>query len=360
MTEIHLRLSELRDAAEQLRQSNRHIAQSLTRVSDIINELTVLGMDEAQFQLLGRPPILSMNNWTQNLNHFADKLNTAADDIENAVQQEFLLPHFDLSLLPERERTPLAVVPEIAIINTGNWYVSSANRPLFLNLRDQQTALGDQQSERTSLIDQRQAVFSELQATRNRALSHDPNLDLNTVPRIQTLETEITRLDEAILQHDTKIVDLNNELDSLSTRLDSVQPSNGADLYIVSQMDDTETNPYVVANTYDCVNHVVQKLPIPNDMALDAHMWNDLALAHPEYGITVSDTPLEGAVIVLEREHSYADNIYGHLLYVESVSDGEIWVTDHQNTEPIRFSDLTSETSGDNISYLYFPWNTRA
>lgn len=94
-------------------------------------------------------------------------------------------------------------------------------------------------------------------------------------------------------------------------------------------------------------------------MALDAHSWNDLVLEHPEYGISIGDQPLEGSVIVLEREHSYADDVFGHVLYVESVSDGEVWVTDNNNPEPIRFSDLTDQTTGDLVSYLYFPWHTR-
>jgi DNA-directed RNA polymerase subunit F len=361
MTEVYLKLSELRDAAEQLRQSSRQIEQSLTHVSDTIRELVVLGMDEQHLHLFGRTQVLQMTNWTQRLNYFADHLQSAADDVENAVHHSLrLLPYFDLSLLPEHEQIELAPVNGTASLDTGGWFVSSANQALFLTFQDKQTALAEHQSERTQLIEQHQAVFSELQATRNRALSHDPNLDLNHVPRVQALEAQITKLDGQIAQVNTEILGLKNEVHSLSSRFESVQPTAGADLKYIAQMDGSMTNPHVVSNTYDCVNYIVKKLPIPHNMALDAHMWNDLALSHPEYGIRIGDKPLEGAVIVLEREHSYADNIRGHLLYVESVSNGEIWVTDNNHASPIRFSDITSEITGNNISYLYFPWHTLA
>jgi hypothetical protein len=358
---VIIRLSELRDSAEQLRQSSRHIEQSLQHVSDIIRELTVLGMEEHHLQTLGNPPILRMNNWTHKLNQFAERLDNAADDIDNAVNHELrLIPHFDLSLLPEHELVTIEAPKELPIVNTGGWYVSSSNKSLYLNWQEQQKALTEQQSELGSLVEQRQLMIDELQATRNRALSHDANINLNEVPRVQALQTEIAKLDTAITQHDASIVNLKTKLEALSTRLDMVQPGHDADLHIIRQMDGAATHPYVLSHTYDCVNHIVQKLPIPNEMALDAYMWNDLVLSHPEYGITIGKQPLEGAVIVLEREHSYADNAFGHLFYVEKVHDGAIWVTDNDHALPIRLTELTNETSGDYINYLYFPWHTHA
>ena len=363
MSEIHLKLSELRDCAEQLRQSKRQLDQSLTNIGDVLRELTVLGMEEHEFVALGRPQMHTITHWTQRLNHFADRLTATADDVENAVL--FELPHFDLSLLPERDPIvsqtmgiPSSVV-EVTTLDTGGLYVSSANTDLFLTLRERQNLLAEQIGERTILVEQHQTAVSELEATRNRALSYNPDLDLNSVPRIQALQNEVSQLESEITQMDTTITSLETEVQTLDTRLMTIQPSSGADMSIIADMEGSATNPHVVNNTYDCVNHVVQKLPIPHNMALDAHSWNDLALQHPEYGITIGDQPLEGSVIVLEREHSYADDVFGHVLYVESVSDGEVWVTDNNNPEPIRFSDLTDQTTGDLVSYLYFPWHTR-
>lgn len=364
MSELSLRLSELRDCAEQLRQSNRHIEQSLTHVGDVIRELGVLGMEEHHFLTFGRPPMHTMHNFTQRLNRFADSLNATADEVENAVL--FELPNFDLSLLPAddtRTNSNLLVLQsssEATVMDTGGLYVSSANTTLFMNLRDKQSLLAEQETQRTLLIDQRQSAVSELQATRNRALSYNPDLDVESVPRVQALSAEVSRLDSEITQLDNTVIGLEQDVNSLNTRLNIVQPSNDADLNFIGQMETATTNPNVVNNTYDCVNHVVQKLPVPHDMALDAHLWNELVLEHPEYGITIGDQALEGSVIVLEREHSYADDTYGHLLYVESIQDGEIWVTDNNNSSPVRFSDLTDETSGSLVSYLYFPWHTRA
>lgn len=358
MSELSLRLSELRDCAEQLRQSNRHIEQSLTHVGDVIRELSVLGMEEHHFLTFGRPPMHTMINFTQRLNRFAESLNATADEVENAVLVE--LPHFDLSLLPDHDPIILQSSSEVSVIDTGGLYVSPTNTALFMNLRDKQNLLAEQESQRTALIDQRQSTVSELQATRNRALSYNPDLDVESVPRVQALSAEVSRLDSEITQLDGNISGLEHDVNSLNTRLNIVQPSNDADLNFIGQMETATTNPNVVNNTYDCVNHVVQKLPVPHDMALDAHLWNELVLEHPEYGITIGDQALEGSVIVLEREHSYADDTYGHLLYVESIQDGEIWVTDNNNSSPVRFSDLTDETSGSLVSYLYFPWHTRA
>ena len=311
MSEIYLKLSELRDCAEQLRQSKRHLDQSLTNIGDVLRELAVLGMEEHEFVTLGRPQMHTMTYWTQRLNHFADRLTATADDVEGAVL--FELPHFDLSLLPERD--PIvsqtmgmqSSIVEVTTLDTGGLYVSSANTDLFLTLRERQNLLAEQIGKRTILIEQHQSAVSELEATRNRALSYNPDLDLNSVPRNQALQNEVSQLESEITQMDTTIASLETEVQTLDTRLATIQPSSGADMSIIADMEGSSTNPHVVNNTYDCVNHVVQKLPIPHNMALDAHSWNELALQHPEYGITIGDQPLEGSVIVLEREHSYAD-----------------------------------------------------
>jgi surface antigen len=95
-------------------------------------------------------------------------------------------------------------------------------------------------------------------------------------------------------------------------------------------------------------------------MAANAYLWNDRAAALPQYGITSGNVPLVGSVLVLEKTHPYADPVFGHLMYVERVDNDGIWITDNLHTEPVKLSALTSETSGTNLSYLYFPWHTHA
>jgi hypothetical protein len=101
-------------------------------------------------------------------------------------------------------------------------------------------------------------------------------------------------------------------------------------------------------------------MPIPAVIANDAYLWNDNVLRYAEYGISSGDVPLPGSVIAFEREHSWADSQYGHLMYVEKVVNGEVWITDnyHPNTA-VRLTDITTEISGENVTYLYFPWHTR-
>ena len=48
-------------------------------------------------------------------------------------------------------------------------------------------------------------------------------------------------------------------------------------------------------------------------------------------------------------------------MLVERVdSAGNIWITDNNHASPTRLSDLTTETSGERVKYLYLPWFTKA
>jgi surface antigen len=116
----------------------------------------------------------------------------------------------------------------------------------------------------------------------------------------------------------------------------------------------------VKANTQDCVNYIVGKIPIPDGMAGNAYLWNERAAALPQYGVTSGDVPLVGSVLVMEQAHPYADPVFGHLMYVERVDMDGVWVTDNVHAEPVKLADLTDEVSGENIRYLYLPWHTRA
>ena len=81
----------------------------------------------------------------------------------------------------------------------------------------------------------------------------------------------------------------------------------------------------------------------------------------PQYGITSGDVPLAGAVVVLEPDHPYADDVFGHVLYIERVEHGVAWVTDNLHPDTaLPLTDLIDDVTGPNISYLYFPWHTQA
>ena len=109
------------------------------------------------------------------------------------------------------------------------------------------------------------------------------------------------------------------------------------------------------------MNYVVNRMPIPPELPFNAHLWDEQVMKHgPKYGMSIGTVPLEGSVLVMEREHSYANDIYGHVMYVEKVEDGIVWVTDNNYPDKlVRLDHLTTETSGPYIKYLYFPWQTK-
>jgi hypothetical protein len=90
-------------------------------------------------------------------------------------------------------------------------------------------------------------------------------------------------------------------------------------------------------------------------------LWDQAAVQLPQYGITSGDIPLTGSVMVLEPTHSYADDVFGHILYVEKVDHGIVWVTDNLHPDsPVQLTAIMDEISGPNVTYLYFPWHTQA
>jgi surface antigen len=108
------------------------------------------------------------------------------------------------------------------------------------------------------------------------------------------------------------------------------------------------------------VNYIAGRVPIPGDLAANAHLWDDRAAELTRFGIRVGSEPLTGSILVMETDHPFASDNYGHVMLVESVgSDGSIWVTDNTHPTPVRLSDLTDEVTGDRIKYLYLPWYTR-
>jgi len=371
--EIQLKLSDLRDAAEQMRAACLRIDESVQVVKGIVASLYEDGYDggAGAFALLYAQTYADIETWLRDLNGFAGKLSGAADDVERAITPRFATldalykasgrERIDLDAITTAIAPPAPPMPvQPGILDNPNIYLNAANRPLFNRLLLDKTALEDAQLEVNTLRAQRDTIQADLTALKNRLLSYDPNTDLSAVPRVTTLEEQLRLLDEQLASAQGRVETMSGYVGDLTARLNRVMPGMGADISLIQQLETSETAAWVKANTQDCVNYIVGKLAIPDSLAGNAYVWNDRAAALPQYGITSGDVPLVGSVLVMEQTHSYANPVFGHLLYVERVDAEGVWVTDYQYTTPVKLADLTNETSGENISYLYFPWHTRA
>lgn len=371
MAEIEVRLSQLRHAAESLYRSGRQIETSVQTVSDIIDELFLLGWDAPELQtryLLYRG---HMQNWAATVLYFAEKLSLTADDIERVQRDLNDTPrfghvshtHLHLQAAPAVSALPaVPSAPDVSALSVpaAITYVSAANQVVYARWHDLGQTLTERHAALNALLEQRQQTLSELNGLQNRLLSDDPHIDLNSVPRLQLLHAGIARFDVQIESANSEIAALQGDYDRLNARLGLVQPGAGANLELIRSLETAQTPDWIKQKTYDCVNYIVHRMPIPPGVAVDAHMWDEMAQNLPQYGIQMGDVPLPGSVVVMEREHSFADDTYGHLLYVERVEAGVVWVTDNYHPdEAVRLADLTREMRGQNIHYLYFPWHTR-
>jgi|GEM_PF-1058488 len=370
--EIQLKLSDLRGAAEQMRAACLRIDESVQSVKGIVAALYEAGYDggAGAFALLYAGAYADIETWLRDLNGFAGKLSGAADDVERAITPRFATLDA-LYKASGRNLTDLAITSAIAppapplpiqpgILDNPNIYLNAANRPLFNQLLLDKTALEAAQVEVNTLRAQRQIVQADLTALKDRLTSYDPNTDVSAVPRVVALENQLTLLDEQINTAQGRVDTLGANADALAARLNRVMPGMGADATLIQQLESGATATWVKANTQDCVNYIVGKIPIPDGLAANAYLWNERAAALPQYGITAGDVPLVGAVLVMEQAHPYADPVFGHLMYVERVDLDGVWISDNLHATPVKLADLTGETMGASMTYLYFPWHTHA
>ncbi len=362
MSELQVRLSQLRDTADGLTRSGQRLHQCALAVQDVIQELHVLGLLEEAAPLV--PQVEAGHHWLDTLWVLADSLNRAANDIEEAMQTR--LPHFATGLLPFHV-PDAAPLPQVAPPAAGPSlpadiiYVSPANKPLYDDLQLNQEVLAQQEEALQNLRINRDQTASNLQALQNRLRSLDPAIEGQTRPEVQALQARVVALDNEITATSATIDTLHTNVETLTARLRRVMPVTGADLDVIRALEGAQSAPWLSENTFDCVRHVVNRMPVPGSIARDAARWVETAASQAQYGIMAGDRPLAGSVLVLQPEHSYADDVFGHVMYVERVEDGVVWITDNNYpTEPVRLSDLTSELSGDHMTYLYFPWHTRA
>lgn len=246
-------------------------------------------------------------------------------------------------------------------------YVSAANAPLKREL-DEKKALLEQTETRLAELEAERADKADLLGRLQAAVVANPEGNRQLEEQIEELKKRLTEIDTEMYYGSEDIPKLRKDIEALQKRLDIFQFGPDADWDAIRSYEGGETSIWIREatrnedNSVNCVNYVVNRMPIPPELPFNAHLWDEQVTKYgSKYGITIGDVPLEGSVIVMEREHSYAHDIYGHVMYVEKVDEnGVVWVTDNNYMDkPVRLDDLTSETSGPYIKYLYFPWQTK-
>lgn len=373
MSEVSVRLSELHNASENLRQSAYRLQLAVDNVIPLIDQSLLDALPNSENVVLYQSHKAKIAGFPAQVRQFADNLDQAADDIEYAVDGQkagvvvhFYAPkrakfgkHSDASLLTSSYMNSADSPSHIKM--TIDDYVSGRNQALYNELKATQSHLDDRTTAMTLLINQRNVVAEDLSALKNRMLSYDPTTEVDLNPRMLTLQTQLDNLDSQIETLQTEVDNLQVDVQQMTERLDRVAPAVGAEVDAIIGLEDAENPTWMKNSTFGCVNHVVNKMPLPNGVPRDALLWDDAALQLPQYGISWGDTPLEGAVLQLDPSHPYADDQYGHVLYVERVENGVVWVTDNIHPDdPIRLDTIMSKLEGEDMRYMYFPWHTRA
>jgi surface antigen len=240
-------------------------------------------------------------------------------------------------------------------------YVSAANKAVKQALDEKSVLLASAQENVQAMqaeLNEKQDRLSRLEA------SFVGNYDQKLADDINQLRAEVAALN-ANLTNDLALVEsLQVEVDSLAKRYSYIDLPAGANLEKIQALEGGRTSQWILDatrnedNSINCVNYVCNRMPIPGELPLNAHMWDDQATKFAtELGIKIGDVPVEGAIIVMEPEHSYGHDVYGHVMYVEKVENGIVWVTDNNYPDkPVRLDHLTNELSGPFIKYLYCPW----
>jgi hypothetical protein len=371
MTEIRVNLESMRDSAEKMRRSASNLHASASAVRALYVTLPV-NMQMAVITEVGYTPNLDNTHWLDLLIEFSRKLETAAIEIENAARAE---PEIDIEpklpantgmtlgdmlprILNNRDEDLFKPLPIVETFALGD-YVAAFNRPVYDQMLTSKANLREQMEQLEYLHLLREEKVSDLQALQSRMVAAGtPNYQ--SIPLYQTMQSDIARIDQDIRTTENNIEAIRGYIGDLQDRLSRVTPGDGANLELIRELENGVTQEGIRQNTFGCVNYIVNKMAIPPGIPNDGHLWNDNADKLAEYGIRSGDIPLPGSVIVFEREHSWADDVHGHLMYVERVENGEVWITDNYNPDvPVRLSDITTEVSGENVTYLYFPWHTR-
>lgn len=359
--ELAVRLSELRDAADTMRRGTAAIRAAVDAVRSEIAALAAHVDPQAtpsfgQLVYSGR-----LVELTDTLDRLTAQMTRTADDVEGAARWQgpplgVLWDRINTRTAPAAP-TPSTVAPPAYTLGS---YISRANRPLYDALLADQSALATERAAIQKLAAARAEAAHELNVLNDRLLAYGET-NVAAVPRVQALHLQIDAYDHDLHEAERRVETLQARIDTATNRLLAVNPADSADVHLIRGLEGGESAPYVLANTRDCVNYIASRVPIPGELASNAHLWDERAAEYPQFGIRTGDVPLPGAIMVMEAAHPYADDAYGHVLLVEHIdASGTVWVTDNTHPTPTRLTDLTSETSGENIKYLYLPWFTKA
>jgi len=356
--ELVIRLSELRAAADQLRLSAQTVRAALESAQTQAAEMSALAAapSPSAARLLTAAP----NATADRLDTLRDQLSRAVESIEDATRP-IMIP---LGILWNRlDRRPLirpTITPEVGVAAyTLGSYISRYNRPLYNSLLNDQAAIARDDALITELRAERARTQGDLVALQNRLAT--AGVASAGTPQARALQGQLDYLDTQENAAQTRITEAGARIDDARERLLRVTPPDSADPSVIRGLEGAKSESYVLANTRDCVNYVASRVAIPGDLAANAHLWDDKAAELTRFGIRVGDQPLPGAVLVMETDHPFASDDYGHVMLVESVGkDGAVWVTDYTHLNPVRLSDLTTEVTGERMKYLYLPWYTRA
>lgn len=265
-------------------------------------------------------------------------------------------------------------------------YVSQGNQGLLDSLKSDENALSLRLSEIEDMRISRETMQTELDQLRERLADLDRVSGSNPFDWLGDgaeflgsrifgeygrVSGDISQLEEAIANLDTElgsahrdVENLENSINQTVERLKLVTPPADADIEFIKNMEYTTTEAWLRPYTLDngqgtCTTHIIDKIAIPRELIRNAGDWNNQALAHPEFGIQIGNHPLVGSVLVMERAHPYASDVAGHVMYVERIENGEVYVTDNNNNAPISLSQIGVNPNDANISYLYIPWHTQ-
>jgi surface antigen len=360
--ELAVKISDLHAAAETMQRGTSSIRASVEAARSEIAALA------AQINPSATPSFSALAysgrllELTDTLDRLALQLTRAADDFDHAARWQGppLGVLWDrIKSRPRADVSPADTGPMIPSYTLGS-YISRANRPLYDALLDDRAALESERADIARLSAARADASEEAASLHDRLLAYGET-NIAAVPRVQTLNAQIASYDQQIRDAEQRAVQLETRIGATTARLIAVNPADNADVYLIRTLEGGESAPYVLDNTRDCVNYIASRVPIPGELAANAHLWDERAAEFPQFGIRTGDAPKPGAILVMEADHPYADDRYGHVMLVERVdSSGGVWVTDNNHAQPVRLDDLTAETTGPRVKYLYLPWFTQA
>lgn len=375
MPDVDIRLDDLRRAAQQFDAAASKIEDSLGTFEETVNGLTLVGFSSpAGDAFIARYQAQRglMEAWSGQLRLFSQRLREALTEFERAAAGSGLpSPNapgtpdgLALPPMPRRRLTGFSTdpltppdLPQAPLrAHPIGAYLSSANQPLYGALTAARGELTVAQADVAALTQARDALAADYNALAAR-LSASGTADPAGHPRLLALQTQLDAYDARLSAAQDTVTRLDAQIGDLTARIARVSPAPGADLALVAALEGGQSGPAVLQNTFDCVRYVAGRMPVPAAIARDAYLWDDMALLHPEYGIQIGHTPLAGSVIVLEPQHAYADDTFGHVLYVERVDGADVWVTDNLHADAVRLGDLSGDWS--DVKYLYFPWHTQ-